>query len=56
MPGVLKRMFGGPPAVAVFASNHRYKRESFRGSVFAPRVLADHGINVVMKVCMWLRF
>ncbi|TCD67498.1 hypothetical protein EIP91_012303 [Steccherinum ochraceum] len=49
IPGVLKRMFGGPPAVAVFASNHRYKRESYRGSEFGPRVLADNGIAVVMK-------
>ena len=51
MPGLLKRMFGGPPAVAMFASNHRYKREAYRGSVYAPRVLADNSIPVVMKVC-----
>ncbi|KAI0080817.1 hypothetical protein K474DRAFT_1636767 [Panus rudis PR-1116 ss-1] len=49
VPGVLKRTFGGPPAVAVFASNHRYKREAYRGSEFAPRVLADEDIPVVMK-------
>ncbi|KAH8094913.1 hypothetical protein BXZ70DRAFT_946606 [Cristinia sonorae] len=49
VPDVLKRMFGGPPAVAIFASNHGYKRESYRGSVFAPRVLADNAIPVVMK-------
>ncbi|KAI0797030.1 hypothetical protein C8Q75DRAFT_796702 [Abortiporus biennis] len=49
VPDVLKRAYGGPPAIAIFASNHRYKRESFRGSEFAPRVLADNGISVVMK-------
>ncbi|THH28414.1 hypothetical protein EUX98_g5775 [Antrodiella citrinella] len=49
IPDVLKRMHGGPPAVAVFASNFRYKREAFRGSVFGPRVLADNNIEVVMK-------
>ncbi|KAH8094912.1 hypothetical protein BXZ70DRAFT_343845 [Cristinia sonorae] len=49
VPDVLKRMFGGPPAVAIFASNHGYKRESYRGSVFAPRILADNDLAVVMK-------
>ena len=29
---------------------HRKKREAYRGSEFAPRILADHGIPVVMKV------
>ena len=28
----------------------RKKREAYRGSEFAPRVLAEHGIPVVMKV------
>ncbi|TDL29918.1 hypothetical protein BD410DRAFT_823894 [Rickenella mellea] len=49
VPDVLKRMWGGPPAVAIFATNHRYKRESYRGSEFAPAVLADNQIPVVMK-------
>lgn len=49
VPDVLKRTYGGTPAVAIFASNHRYKRESYRGSEFAPRVLVDNGIPVVMK-------
>ncbi|KAG1769723.1 hypothetical protein EV702DRAFT_1250810 [Suillus placidus] len=35
--------------MALFASNFRKKREAYRGSEFAPRVLAEHGINVVMK-------
>ncbi|PSR73697.1 hypothetical protein PHLCEN_2v10616 [Hermanssonia centrifuga] len=49
VPEVLKRTWGGTPAIAIFASNHRYKRESYRGSNFAPRVLADNDISVVMK-------
>lgn len=27
----------------------RYKREAYRGSEFAPRILAEHGLSVVMK-------
>ncbi|KZT70361.1 composite domain of metallo-dependent hydrolase [Daedalea quercina L-15889] len=49
VPNLLKRTWGGTPTVGVFAAVHRYKRESFRGSAFAPRVLADSGIPVVMK-------
>ncbi|KAI0920873.1 hypothetical protein AcW2_006015 [Taiwanofungus camphoratus] len=49
VPDVLKRTYGGTPAIAIFATNHRYKRESYRGSEFAPRVLADEAIPVVMK-------
>ncbi|OJT07645.1 hypothetical protein TRAPUB_1485 [Trametes pubescens] len=40
---------GKPPAAALFATHSRYKRESYRGSEFAPRILADAGIQVVMK-------
>lgn len=29
----------------------RYKKEAYRHSEFAPRILADNGIRVVMKVC-----
>ncbi|OCH88859.1 carbohydrate esterase family 9 protein [Obba rivulosa] len=49
VPEVLKRAYGHPPAVAMFATNARYKRESYRGSEFAPRILAQHGLPVVMK-------
>ncbi|PPQ64627.1 hypothetical protein CVT24_008364 [Panaeolus cyanescens] len=49
VPNTLKRTWGGIPAVALFATNYRYKRESYRGSEFAPRVLADEGIPVIMK-------
>ncbi|KAG2013293.1 hypothetical protein CC2G_010222 [Coprinopsis cinerea AmutBmut pab1-1] len=49
VPDVLKRAWGNVPTVALFATNHRYKREAYRGSEHAPRVLADAGIPVVMK-------
>ena len=28
----------------------RYKREAYRSSEFAPRILSEHGLKVVMKV------
>ncbi|KAF9241518.1 carbohydrate esterase family 9 protein [Melanogaster broomeanus] len=49
VPEVLKRNYGSPPAVAMFGSQARYKREAYRGSEFAPRILAKHGFDVVMK-------
>jgi imidazolonepropionase-like amidohydrolase len=49
VPDLLKKTWGGTPAIALFASNFRKKREAYRGSEFAPRVLAEHGIDVVMK-------
>ncbi|KAF9017784.1 hypothetical protein BDZ89DRAFT_1165551 [Hymenopellis radicata] len=49
VPDLLKKAYGGPPAAAIFATNARYKREAYRGSEFAPKILADNGIKVVMK-------
>ncbi|TFK72449.1 hypothetical protein BDN72DRAFT_836217 [Pluteus cervinus] len=49
VPDLLKKTWGGPPAAALFASNARKKREAYRGSEFAPRILAENGIPVVMK-------
>ncbi|TCD63037.1 hypothetical protein EIP91_006073 [Steccherinum ochraceum] len=49
VPDVLKSAYGHAPGVAMFATNARYKRESYRGSEFAPRILASHGLQVVMK-------
>ncbi|KAJ6490404.1 hypothetical protein C8R47DRAFT_1124518 [Mycena vitilis] len=49
VPEHLNRTWGGAPAVALFATNYRYDFPSYRGSEFAPRVLADAGISVVMK-------
>lgn len=34
----------------MFATNARYKREAYRGSEFAARILAENGLQVVMKV------
>jgi hypothetical protein len=45
---------GHTPAAALFATNARYKREAYRGSEFAPRILAENGIDVVMKVCTFV--
>ncbi|KAL0956500.1 hypothetical protein HGRIS_002644 [Hohenbuehelia grisea] len=49
VPDVLKRAYGAPPAIALFATNARYKREAYRSSEFAPRVLSAHGLRVAMK-------
>ncbi|KIJ40920.1 hypothetical protein M422DRAFT_780574 [Sphaerobolus stellatus SS14] len=49
VPDLLKKTWGGAPAAAMFATSARYKREAFRGSEFAPKVLAENGIRVVMK-------
>ncbi|KAH9045482.1 hypothetical protein EDB85DRAFT_35113 [Lactarius pseudohatsudake] len=49
VPDILRRMWGGPPAVALFSDYYRYKRESYRGSVHAPRVLADNNFTVILK-------
>ncbi|KAF8805276.1 hypothetical protein BYT27DRAFT_7297664 [Phlegmacium glaucopus] len=49
VPDLLKKTWGGVPSIALFASNFKKKREAYRGSEFAPRILAGHGIPVVMK-------
>ncbi|KAJ7253708.1 carbohydrate esterase family 9 protein [Mycena haematopus] len=49
VPDLLKKAYGHPPAVAMFATHARYKREASRGSEFAPRILADNGLDVVLK-------
>ncbi|KAJ3507229.1 hypothetical protein NLJ89_g6423 [Agrocybe chaxingu] len=46
---LLKKTYGGAPALALFASNFRKKREAYRGSEFAPAILAENGVPVVMK-------
>lgn len=38
----------------MFATQGRYKREAYRASEFAPRILADNGIQVVMKVSQFI--
>ncbi|KAJ7579295.1 carbohydrate esterase family 9 protein [Mycena floridula] len=49
VPEVLKKAYGATPAVALFATNSRYKREAYRSSEFAPRILAENGLTVLMK-------
>ncbi|KAJ7182422.1 hypothetical protein C8R43DRAFT_1100885 [Mycena crocata] len=49
VPNLLKKAWGNLPAIALFASNFRKKREAYRGSEFAPRILADNGLPVIMK-------
>lgn len=46
----LDTSLGQVPASAMFATNARYKRESYRGSEFASKILDDNDIPVVMKV------
>ncbi|KAH9899532.1 composite domain of metallo-dependent hydrolase [Cubamyces lactineus] len=49
VPGLLKTTYGGIPTIALFADESRNKREAYRGSEFAPRVLADYGFPVAMQ-------
>ncbi|KAL0569039.1 hypothetical protein V5O48_012935, partial [Marasmius crinis-equi] len=49
VPDLLKQTWGHTPVVALFATNARVKREAYRASEFAPKVLADNGIEVVIK-------
>ncbi|KZV83009.1 hypothetical protein EXIGLDRAFT_729044 [Exidia glandulosa HHB12029] len=49
VPDLLKKAYGKPPASALFSTNMRYKREAYRGSEFAPRILAENGLRVIMK-------
>ena len=50
VPDVLKKAWGGVPGVAIFATNARYKREAYRGSEYAAKILHENGIRVAMKV------
>ncbi|KAJ7649249.1 hypothetical protein B0H17DRAFT_1163743 [Mycena rosella] len=49
VPDLIKQAWGGPPAIALFASDYRPKRETYRTSEFAGRILSDHGLSVVIK-------
>ncbi|KAK0220507.1 carbohydrate esterase family 9 protein [Armillaria fumosa] len=49
VPDLLKKAYGHPPASAMFATLAHYKREAYRGSEFAARILSEHGLDVVMK-------
>lgn len=43
------RFIDHTPASAIFATNARYKREAYRGSEFAARILSQNGLQVAMK-------
>ncbi|KAJ7636946.1 hypothetical protein FB45DRAFT_1139042 [Roridomyces roridus] len=49
VPDLIKKTYRHPPALAIFAVAAGYKREAFRGSEFAARILNDNGLDVVMK-------
>ncbi|KAH6910348.1 amidohydrolase [Coprinopsis sp. MPI-PUGE-AT-0042] len=49
VPDLLKKAYGKTPAVALFATAAGYKREAYRASEFAPKLLAKNGIAVSMK-------
>ncbi|KAG8880724.1 hypothetical protein FRB98_004765 [Tulasnella sp. 332] len=46
---LLEKFYGGKPAVAMFATNARYKQEAYRHSEFAPQILHEAGFDVIMK-------
>ncbi|CAE6420173.1 unnamed protein product [Rhizoctonia solani] len=49
-PDLVKSAWGDvPPAIALFATNARYKNEAYRGSEFAPKILHDNGLRIIMK-------
>ncbi|KAJ7510407.1 hypothetical protein B0H11DRAFT_1187413 [Mycena galericulata] len=49
VPDLIKKTYGPTPAIAIFATNARYKREAYRGSEFAAQILAENGMTVLMK-------
>ncbi|KAK0458000.1 carbohydrate esterase family 9 protein [Desarmillaria tabescens] len=49
VPDLLKKAYGHPPASAIFSTLAHYKREAFRGSEFAARILSEHGLDVIVK-------
>ena len=44
--------FAGVPTIVLSADSSRQKRETFRGSEFASRVLAENGFPIAMKVSL----
>lgn len=53
VPDLLKSAWPGndsaTPAVAIFSTNGRYKREAWRGSDYAGKILSEQGIDVIYK-------
>ncbi|EJF62302.1 composite domain of metallo-dependent hydrolase [Dichomitus squalens LYAD-421 SS1] len=49
IPQILKGTYAGPPTIALSVDSSRAKREAYRGSEFAPRILAENGLPIAMK-------
>ncbi|CAK5283111.1 unnamed protein product [Mycena citricolor] len=49
VPDLLKKAYDHAPGSAIFSSFSRYKREAYRHSTYAARILADNGLKVAMK-------
>lgn len=50
IPSLTSLLLLYPSGAAIFAAFSRYKHEAYRHSVHAPKILADAGIKVAMKV------
>ncbi|KIK67964.1 hypothetical protein GYMLUDRAFT_1014512 [Collybiopsis luxurians FD-317 M1] len=48
VPELLNASTNGAPAIALSSTNHRRDRASYRGSEFAPAVLASNNFSVIM--------
>lgn len=49
VPDLLKKAYGHAPTVCLFATFSMYKTEGYRNSFYAPKILSDAGLDVVMK-------
>ncbi|QRV94403.1 amidohydrolase family protein [Ceratobasidium sp. AG-Ba] len=49
VPDLVKKAWGKIPALALFSTFARYKREAYRGSEFAPKILNENDLRVIMK-------
>ncbi|KAG9090536.1 hypothetical protein FS749_000470 [Ceratobasidium sp. UAMH 11750] len=49
VPDLIKQAWGKMPALAIFSTFARYKREAYRGSEFAAKILDDNDLKVIMK-------
>ncbi|KDN45504.1 hypothetical protein RSAG8_04828, partial [Rhizoctonia solani AG-8 WAC10335] len=49
VPDLIKQAYGKSPALALFSNFARYKREAYRASPYAPKILNENGLRVIMK-------
>ncbi|CAE6499562.1 unnamed protein product [Rhizoctonia solani] len=45
VPDLIKQAYGKPPALALFSNFARYKREAYRASPYAPKILNENGLR-----------